>query len=79
MDSTIVWSPVFIRDTFVDDAILVSMRFHFRTLPLIGLLGSWDLNSKGVFTVKSYYLKVLPYSSFVIQFDSLGRFPWKII
>ena len=39
----------------------------------------WDLNSKGIFTVKSYYLKLLSYSSFAIQASSSRRFPWKII
>jgi len=35
--------------------------------------------SKGIFTVKSYYLKLLSCSSFAIQAGSFEQFPWKII
>ena len=40
---------------------------------------TWNLNSKGIFTVKSYYLNLLSYSSLAFQASSIGRFPWKII
>ena len=77
----VVWSPVFIRDAFVDDSILTSF---FNKLNEVTPQDStdavfWNLNSKGSFTVKSYYLKLLSYSSFAIQARASGRFPWRII
>jgi len=36
---------------------------------------TWNLNSNRVFTVKSYYLKLLSYSSFAFQASSVGWFP----
>jgi len=57
----VVWYPVFIRNAFVDDT---SMGTFVNKLNPITPKDSFDavtcdLNSKGVFTVKSYYLKLL--------------------
>ena len=72
--STIVWSPVFIRDALVDDTILATFlrklsEFSPQDSPDVV---AWDLNSKGFFTVKSYYLKLLSNSTFAMESASLG-------
>ena len=76
-----VWAPVFIRDAFVDDSTLSSFLTKLNEVTPHDSNDevSWDLNSKGVFTIKSYYLKIISYSSYVIQSGSFGRFPRKII
>jgi len=69
-----VWAPVFIRDAFVDDSTLSSFlnKLNEVTPNDSNDEVSWDLNSKGVFTVKSYYLKLLSYFSFAIQASCVG-------
>ena len=57
-----VWRPVFVRDSFADDDIVI--RF-FSKLSETNPDGStidkvrWKLNPKGCLTVKSFYLKLL--------------------
>jgi len=77
----VVWSSVFIRDAFVDDSILTDFLSKLNEVTPQDSTDavSWNLNSKGIFTVKSYYLKLLSYSSFAIQASAFRRFPWKII
>ena len=76
-----MWSLVFIRNAFVDDSILTSFLNKLNEVkPQEAIdMVSWDLNAKGVFTVKSHYIKLLSYSSFAIQASAIGLFPWKII
>ena len=71
----------FIRDAFVDDTIVTSFLNKLNEVTPQDSTDavSWDLNSKGFFTVTSYYLKLLSHFSFAIQASSFGRFPWKII
>jgi len=70
----VVWFPIFIRNAFVDDTILTSFLNKLNEITPQDSTDavSWDLNSKGIFTVKSYYLKLLSYSSFAIQASSFG-------
>ena len=77
----IVWSPFFIHDALVDDSILATFLSKLseiipRDSPDVV---TWDLNSKGVFIVKSSYLELLSYFVFAMESSFLGRFPWKII
>ena len=53
----VVWFPIFIRNAFVDDTILTSFLNKLNeTTPQDSTDAvSWDLNSKRIFTVKSYY------------------------
>jgi len=79
--SAVVWTPIFIRDAFVSD---ISLAAFLNLLNGFFPLDSpdaviWNLNSRGAFTVKSYYLKLLCYPPFASQTVSGGRFPWKII
>jgi len=72
--SVVVWSPVFIRDAFVDDT---SLATFLNKLNEISPLDSpdaviWNLNSKGVFTVISYYLKLLSYSPLASHVSFVG-------
>ena len=72
--------PIFVWDGFFDDDALVSF---FNKLNSHNLGDSsqdsvkWDLNPKGEFTVKSFYLQLLlvnhPYSPFG------GGFPYRLI
>jgi len=77
----VVWSPIFIRDAFVDDTSLATFLNKLNEItPLDSLdVVAWNLNSKGVFTIKSYYIKLLSYSSLAFLASSVGRFSWKII
>ena len=76
-----IWSPIFTRDALVDVASLLSLLrklngMLIRQSPLD--LVKWDLNPKGSFTVKSYYLRLasVPSASWHLR----GRpFPWKLI
>ena len=56
-----IWSPIFIRDALVDDAYLISLLIKLNEI-LIGQSSldsvKWDLNPKGSFTVKSYYIRL---------------------
>ena len=56
-----IWSPIFIRDALVDDASIISLHIKLNGI-LIGQSSPdsvrWDLNPKGSFTVKSYYLRL---------------------
>ena len=72
---------VFIRNAFAYDAILSSFlnKLKESTPKDSRNVVTWDFNSRGVFTVKSYYLKLLCCSSFAIQSGSIRQFPWKII
>ena len=77
-----VWRPIFVRDSFADDDILV--RF-FSKLPETNPDGftsdkvRWKLEPKGCFSVKSFYLKLLSlkYSTREIMGDQ--GFPCKVI
>jgi len=63
--SSSIWMPVFMRDDFADDDGL--LRF-FSKLSEITLDASstdkvrWKLNTKGCFTVRYFYLKLLSLS-----------------
>jgi len=57
-----VWASVFVRDGFVDDDSLVSF-FNKLNEAKVGEPSvdkvRWDLTTKGCFTVRSFYLKLL--------------------
>ena len=77
-----IWSPIFIRDALVDDASLISLLIKLNGI-LIGQSSldsvKWDLNPKGSFTVKSYYMR-LASGPFTPVHRIWGLcFPWKII
>jgi len=77
---TIVWVPIFVRDGFIDDDVLVSffnkLNSHKVEVSSQDMV-KWDLNPKGEFTVKSFYLQLLlvnhPFSPFG------GGFPYRLI
>lgn len=77
-----IWSPIFVRDGFVEDDTLASFLDKLNEAKLGDSLSDmvgWDLNSKGVFSVRSYYLKLL-----LLRFPSLHTrydrgFTFKII
>jgi len=73
----IVWSPVFIRDAFMDDTRLATFLDKLNEITPLDSPDAvtWNLNSKGIFTIKSYYLKLLSYSSLAFPASSFGRFP----
>jgi len=75
--SNIVWSLVFIRDALVDDTILATFLSKLSEIsPQYSPdVVTWDLNSKGFFTVKSYYLNLLSNSILAMESRFLGRFP----
>jgi len=56
-----IWLPIFIRDALVDDASLRSLLIKLNGISL-GQSSldpvRWDLNPKGSFTVKSFYMKL---------------------
>ena len=81
MPSTIVWSPVFIPDALVDETILATFLSKLSEIALHYSPNAvaWDLNPKGFFTVKFYYLKRLSNSTFAMESRWLGQFPSKII
>jgi len=79
-NGAVVWSPIFIRDAFVDDTSLASFlnklnEINTRDSPNAVI---WNLNSKGVFTVKSYYFKLLSPSPQPFKLILLGGFLGKL-
>ena len=56
-----VWSPIFIRDALVADTILATFLSKLSEISVHDSSDAvtWDLNPKGFFTIKSYYLKLL--------------------
>ena len=55
-----VWSPIFVREALVDDITLVSFLSNLNGVIVHDSSHNpikWDLNSKGIFTVKSFYIK----------------------
>ena len=79
--AVVVWTPIFIRDAFVDDITLVAFLNLLNGFSPLDSPDAviWNLNSRGAFTVKSYYLKLLSDSPFASHSVSGGLFPWKII
>jgi len=80
--STNVWGHFFVWNGFVGDNTLV--RFFDKLNDTTPGNSShdpvkWDLNSKGDFTVKSYYLKLLYLNNPSLQIHFEGGFPFKLI
>lgn len=65
-----VWSTISIRDAFVDDITLVSFLSMFKGIIVHDSSHDsvkWDLNSNGIFVVKSFYMKPISLASSPIQ------------
>ena len=74
------WVPIFVRDGFLDDGTLVNFfdkldRYKLGEFALDSV--KWEPNSKGVFTVKSYYFKLLLLNHSFVPFE--GGFPHRLI
>uniref|UniRef100_A0A7C9ALA2 Reverse transcriptase domain-containing protein n=1 Tax=Opuntia streptacantha TaxID=393608 RepID=A0A7C9ALA2_OPUST len=77
-----VWRPVFVRDSFADDDTLV--RFFSKLSGTISVGSTsdkvrWRLNSKGCYTVKSFYLKFLNSNHSIRGITEVTGFPCQII
>jgi len=75
-----VWRPIFVRDSFDDDDTLVSFFSKLSETNPDGNISDkvrWKLESKGCFTVKSFYLKLLSLDS--REAMSAKSFPYHII
>ena len=80
----VVWSPVFIRDIFVDDSILTSflnngMRLHTRTLLMwcLGISILKEFSLLNLITLSSFLIPPSPFK-LVLLGGSLGKFFGKI-
>jgi len=77
-----VWMPVVVRDGFADDGVL--LRF-FSKLSEINPDDSsidkvrWKLNTKGCFTVRSFYLKLLSLNQSALEISGDRGFPCQLI
>jgi len=77
-----VWMPVFMRDGFADDDGLLKF---FSKLSEITIDASstdkvrWKLNTKGCFTVRSFYLKLLSLSQSTLVISVDRAFPHQLI
>ena len=72
-----VWSPIFNWDALVDEATLISFLTKLNGISIRGSyfdLVRWDLKSKGIFTVNSYWMKHLPLPSTPLQPNSSDCF-----
>ena len=75
-----VWRPIFVRDSFDDDDTLVTFFSKLSETNPDGNISDkvrWKLESKGCFTVKSFYLKLLSLDS--REAMSAKSFPYNII
>lgn len=82
VSGTKVWAPAFIRDGFVVYYTLVSFFNKLNCHKFGDSLHdtvTWDLDSKGNFTVKSYYLKLLLLNFPSLQFLIRGGFPSRLL
>jgi len=75
-----VWSPVFTRDALVVDTSLATVlnklnEISSRDSPDAVI---WNLNSKGVFIVNSYYFKLLYLPRLPLKLVLLGGFLGKL-
>ena len=68
----VVWTPIFIRDAFVDDISLPAFLNLLNGFSPIDSPDSviWNLNSRGTYTLKSYYLRLFSYSPLASQTGS---------
>jgi len=76
----VVWSPIFIQDALVNETILTSFLNKLNGVAPQDSTDavSCDLNSKRIFTFKSYSLKLLSCFFFAIQAGSFGSFLGKL-
>ena len=83
-----MWSPIFVGNALVDVITLVSFLSKLNGIPTLFPYQKkdsshdsvqWDLDFNGIFTVKSFYLKLVSLASSPIQSFSEEHLPWKII
>ena len=74
-----VWRPIFVRDSFADDDSVVRFFSKLSETNPNGYTSdkvSWKLESKGCFTVKSFYLKLLSLDYLSREAMGVKSFPY---
>ena len=77
-----VWMPIFVWDSFADDDTLVRFFSKVSETNPDGYTSDkvrWKLESKGCFTVKSFYLKLLSWNYSTREAMGVTSFPYHII